>query len=361
MPPLDDSKQRPLFDVRQFVPQPYPAGSFYDVLERYSGAIIQRRDFPDPGPDFGGQTRWCPVLLSKLVLIQAKHGWRDRETVQRGCTDLQVKACLGLGVEQEGPSQPTLCRHRQLMADLGLDEVYEQRWSALMLALGLLERDEAVLVDSVPVHGAGQVLDTYNLLGAAIRKSLRALARAHGQSETRVAGELDLARYLDRNVKGSFDIDWDDPQARLALLDQLVTDAQRVEEALRSLASDVTRQPAEQAPSPAAEETEADQACLFGGDLDPPPDDAGGASAGPTPTPPASSGDDRGPQAAEALDEAAKLVHDILDHDVAFDADGAVTGIVPRAAGDRPISATDTDMRHGRKSASVLIAGFKPR
>jgi len=250
MPPLDDSKQRPLFDVRQFVPQPYPAGSFYDVLERYSGAIIQRRDFPDPGPDFGGQTRWCPVLLSKLVLIQAKHGWRDRETVQRGCTDLQVKACLGLGVEQEGPSQPTLCRHRQLMADLGLDEVYEQRWSALMLALGLLERDEAVLVDSVPVHGAGQVLDTYNLLGAAIRKSLRALARAHGQSETRVAGELDLARYLDRNVKGSFDIDWDDPQARLALLDQLVTDAQRVEEALRSLASDVTRQPAEQAPSP---------------------------------------------------------------------------------------------------------------
>ena len=42
-----------------------------------------------------------------------------------------------------------------------------------------------------------------------------------------------------------------------------------------------------------------------------------------------------------------------------FSADGKVLGIRQKAAGDRRISVTDPDMRHGRKSASVLIAGYK--
>jgi len=31
---------------------------------------------------------WCPVLLSKLVVLQAKHSWDDRETVARCGYDL---------------------------------------------------------------------------------------------------------------------------------------------------------------------------------------------------------------------------------------------------------------------------------
>ena len=42
-----------------------------------------------------------------------------------------------------------------------------------------------------------------------------------------------------------------------------------------------------------------------------------------------------------------------------MDAEGVVVGIVARSADDRIISVTDPDMRHGRKSASALIAGFK--
>ena len=48
-----------------------------------------------------------------------------------------------------------------------------------------------------------------------------------------------------------------------------------------------------------------------------------------------------------------------MDHDVEFDANGQVKSLHQQAAGDRPISVTDPDMRHGRKSASVLIAGYK--
>jgi hypothetical protein len=53
------------------------------------------------------------------------------------------------------------------------------------------------------------------------------------------------------------------------------------------------------------------------------------------------------------------VLRDIIDKDVEFDSDGQVAGIVQREAGDRIISVTDPDMRHGRKSASVLIQGFK--
>ena len=38
---LVDTKQRPLFEVRRFLPQPYPVGSFYDVLERFGGILIR--------------------------------------------------------------------------------------------------------------------------------------------------------------------------------------------------------------------------------------------------------------------------------------------------------------------------------
>ena len=48
-----------------------------------------------------------------------------------------------------------------------------------------------------------------------------------------------------------------------------------------------------------------------------------------------------------------------MAHDVELDAQGNVKGIRECPAGDRMISTTDPDMRHGRKSASQFIAGFK--
>ncbi len=108
-----NSRQQPLFAVRRFLPQPYKTGSFFDVVERFGGLIIKAEDFPRASHEAGGIEGICVVLKSKLVLIQRMHGWSDEETVLRATTDLGVKACLGLGVDQPGPSQPTLSRHRQ--------------------------------------------------------------------------------------------------------------------------------------------------------------------------------------------------------------------------------------------------------
>lgn len=317
-----DSRQQPLFSVRQFLTEPYERGSIFDILGRYGGFLFRRGDFPIGERNRGGEVGWCPVLLSALVLLQQKHGWSDRETVRRGTVDLQVKACLGMGIEQRGPSQPTLSRHRRLMQDLGLDEVYRDRLRDLLEAVELVSDDEEVLIDSVPVHGAGQQLDTYNLLAGAIRRGLRELAGRDARTVDAVAEEMGLAKYVQRSVKGRFDVDWDHEDSRHDFLEQLVSDALRVRQELSA--------------EPAESRGDADD------------DDTGGGNAA------------GGSEADVAPDsEAADLIDAIIEHDIEFDDEGTVKRVRRRAAGDRPMSATDPDMRHGRKSASKLFAGYK--
>jgi hypothetical protein len=110
------------------------------------------------------------------------------------------------------------------MQELGLDQVYNERLRDLLEALELVGDDEAVLVDSVPVSGAGQQLDTYNLLAAAIRRGLKELAQKQERGTAEVAEELGLTVYLERSVKGRFDVDWQDEGSRQEFLERLVSD-----------------------------------------------------------------------------------------------------------------------------------------
>jgi len=295
-----------------FQPQPLVVGSIFHVLREYDDYLIRRSDFPAADPSLGGQEGSCPVLLTKLVLLRKHHGWSEREAARRARMDMEVKACLNLGLDETGPSQPTLCRHENRMQKLGLDEVYMERLAELLQALGLLSVEEAVLVDSVPIRGAGQQLDSYNLLAGGVRNGLRLLAKVQGRSVKDLAQELGLCAYIDRSIKGSFQIDWSDKAARHAVLGQIVADARRVQALLDQVRTER-------------------QARVI---------------------------DDDSPSAV-ALEEAQTTIEEIISHDVEFDEGGEVQGIRQTPAGDRRISITDPDMRHGRKSASQVIAGFK--
>lgn len=346
---VSDSRQQPLFAVRQFVTRPYKPLSFFGLLEQYGELIIHRADFPTGGGLEGGAPAWCPVLLTKLLLLQAKHGWSDDETVRRAEMDLQVKACVGLGVSDKGPSQPVLSRHRQVVQKGGLAEVYMQRFQELVIALELLRESDPVAVDSVPMHGAGQVLDTFNLLGAWLCKGLSLLAEQVGLPREECAARYGLERYLERSPKGRFEADWSNAGQQRQVLSTLVEDSLRLK---ALLASEVA--PPAPAPDP-AEKPDADDPD------DAVPGDTGAGAADPgSATPPPAGGpkapDSRHAGAVAALDA---TLDAILAHDIARDDAGQVTGVQQKAAGDRIISITDPDMRHGRKSASVLIAGYK--
>lgn len=315
-----DSRQQPLFQVSQFLPNPYPAGSIFDVLARYGGFLFRRSDFPEAPAELGGEMGWCPVQMSALEVLRQKHGWSDREAVRRATYDMQVKACLGLGIEMRGPSQTAICRHRTLMQSLGLDRVYLERLRDLLEVLELVGDDEPVLIDSVPVSGAGQQLDTWNLLAGATRRGLRELSKARGRPITEVAEELGLSVYLGRSIKGRFEVDWESEDSRREFLARLVEDARLVLKQLRVRQGEAARQ----------HDTLGDRDGIDNDDDD--DDGAGGA---------------------------AEVIESIIEHDVDLDDEGRVKGIRRKKAGDRIISVTDPDMRHGRKSASQLIAGFK--
>lgn len=352
---IADSRQNPLFDVRQFVPVPYKPGSFYFAVEMYAPLIVLRQDFPEPDPSLGGSDGWCPVYLSKLVLIQQKHGWNDRETVQHARTNLQVKACLNVGADAPAPSQPTLTRHRARMQELGLAEAYSERFLDLIEALELVDMVGTVAVDSVPIDGAGQVLDTFNLLAAAIRKGLSELAARTCRPVKQVAASLSLSDYLSRSIKGTAEIDWSDAGQQRAFLTRLVRDARTVQEALRSCGpGDSTGESS----APAGPQDTIRRSSSTNEPQDSPDSSGQGSLLEPDDDVPAPGAPETSEATAQPAD-AATIIDKIIDHDIEFDAHQNVVGVLQRPAGDRLISVTDADMRHGRKSASSLISGFK--
>jgi transposase len=206
------------------------------------------------------------------------------------------------------------------MKERGLHEVYLRRFARVVELLGLLSTDEVVLVDSTPIFGAGQQLDAYNLLAGAIRKGLAALAQTTGQALEAVAAQLELTAYLSRTVKGQFDVDWESEASRIGFLDQLVRDARKLKQALDN--------------PPTQRATDPDQQ-----DDEPEPDDNGATLS--------------------VTETAAEQIEKIIEQDVEFSDDGAVVGIRHNPGGDRQISVSDPEMRHGRKSRSVLFAGYK--
>ncbi|MGH9283529.1 MAG: transposase, partial [Acidimicrobiales bacterium] len=120
-----------------------------------------------------------------------------------------------MGVDDDfcgiAPRTFSLFRARMVIHDG--DETILRRTVAKAVEAGVLRGKLTALIDSTPVHGAGAVADTFEL----VRKMAAKLARAAGDD---LDPELaTAARALDAKP----DIDWDDVEGRRAHLDELVS------------------------------------------------------------------------------------------------------------------------------------------
>ena len=86
----------------------------------------------------------------------------------------------------------------------------------------------AQAVDTRPIFGRGAVEDTYNLIGHAMHTLVRALCAKSGASPAAFATKHGMQRLDAPSLKGAIDIDWSDECARDAALSQLVTDARKL-------------------------------------------------------------------------------------------------------------------------------------
>jgi hypothetical protein len=301
--------QRELFDVGNVYDLALSPGSFHAQLALAAPRLFADRDFAGFYSERMGRPSVPPSQLALVTLMQHEAGCSDVEAVARTAYDLRWAAVLRRAAGEPLCAKSTLQLFRaHLVLHEEVRRIFERSLEEAKRA-GLLKRGPLrIAVDTKPILGRGAVEDTYNLLGSGIQQLVRVLAGLDGKRPAAWATEHDLGRYFAASLKGSADLDWSDPGARQGFLTEVVADARRL---LR----------------------------LAGARL------AGLAA-----------------EKAEKVREAAQLLEQLLLQDVvettgedghpqAAVKEGTATGRVP--------SATDPEVRHGRKSKSKRFDGHK--
>ncbi|HEX5297360.1 MAG TPA: IS1182 family transposase [Streptosporangiaceae bacterium] len=250
-----------------------------------------------------GQPPVPPARLALATVLQAYTGVSDDEVIEATVMDRRWQLVLDCMNAEEPPfSKGTLVGFRKRLIEKDLDRRLVERTVELAAATkGFGARALRAALDSSPLWGAGRVEDTFNLMGHALRKALGVIAVLQGRGQAAgtavVAAQAGVPQLAASSLKAALDADWDDPAARDQALAQVL------------------------------------------GFLD----QVGAFTAG-----------RYGDAAAAAAVAAARQVR---DQDV--DLTGPAPALRRGVARDRRISIEDGQMRHGRKSRSVLFDGYK--
>ena len=172
---------------------------------------------------FGGRGRPSVPgsVIAVVMVLQALEGCSDREAVERLRCDVRWKAAAGLGIDDEGFDASVLTLWRQRLRASERPERIFDAVREVAAECGALSKGTRRALDSTVLYDAVATQDTVTMIGAQIRR-VRKLAPQ--------TAALVLARDYDSRAKPV--CDWGDPDERAWLIDELVTDAQRVLDAL---------------------------------------------------------------------------------------------------------------------------------
>ena len=251
-----------------------------------------------------GQPPIAPALLALATILQAYTGASDDEVIEASQMDRRWQLVLDCLDTQEAPfSKGTLVAFRQRLMEANMDRRLIERTLEVARKAGSFGVGPLrAALDSSPLWGAGRVEDTYNLLGHALRKALGVIAIQQGWGLAEVAAEAKAPVLVSgSSLKAALDRNWDDPQERQEALSVVLT-------ALTAVEGWIQTQP----------ESKADPA-------------------------------------VQANLQAAQQ---IKAQDVELTRAGTAA-LRKGVAKDRRISIEDAQMRHGRKSRSVRVDGYK--
>ena len=193
--------------------------SFYERLGDHGHEVVADDDFVGMYALGRGRPSVPPSVMVRALLCATHDRTSDRESARRTRVDLDWKAAMGVGDDFEGiaPTTFSLMRSRMVAADA--DGVLFERTLAKAVAAGVFKAKLTAIIDSSPVHGAGAVADTYELIRGFLSKVVRC-AGARLDVETGLAAEPFCG--------SKPDIDWQDRAARKAHLAELVAAARVV-------------------------------------------------------------------------------------------------------------------------------------
>lgn len=248
-----------------------------------------------------------PARLAAVVLLQAYADVSDEDAVQFAETDARwqmVLDCLG---EEEAPfKKTTLVDFRARLTRAGAHNALLRRTVDLAKQTHDFGARQAaalrIAVDSVPRAGAGRVEDTLNLLGRALRMLAIAAATMLALPPRELIAQVPLPVLAAPSIKAGLDQAWGTPGANDAALTTLCHQIEDLQTWLRRRA-------------PAGLRT-------------------------------------------YAVAQADQQLMRLQQQDIEADERGGWR-IRQAVAPDRQISLSDPQMRHGRKSASTRIDGYK--
>ena len=291
---LADRQGNLLDDMEQFCDKALGERSIYSVLHRERDRLFPDELFTDLFSDKGRRSV-PPSVVATVMVLQRLEGLSDRDAVERYAFDARWRYAAGVGsYDCDGWTSFAHTVLVDMRARLAASKDPRRIFNVTVEAAG-----EAGLVgakrvlDSTPLYDAVATMDTITL----IRSAIRGLLKVTGPEEA-----VELRRILrsgdDYRTTTKPQIDWDDTQAREALVDSRAKDGFAL------------------------------LAYLDGTELDP------------------------------LVADAARLLATVLGQDLEEGDDG-VFRIARRVAKDRVISVVDPETRHGHKTSARGFDGYK--
>lgn len=290
-------QQHSLFDAIG-LPHRVSPDSFYGRMGRLTGKLLRDEDLKDMYSADNGRPSLPPSMMAGALILQFYEDVSDGEAVERIRYDLRWKVALNLALDYDGFDASSLSVFRSRLIKHKQERYAFDRLLAVAREEGILADKVTLLSDTTNAKGAGAIQDTYTLLRKGIRKLLKTMGYHLPGKRQGCSAEIEklLSTYVDQDRKA--EIDWSDPAKRSAQLKVLVTDSEAaLELALQQIENPEVR------------------------------------SLGWT---------------------ISKILGDDVEH---TPEDGYIIG--KGTAPDRFISIYDTEMRHGRKSASKKFNGHK--
>ena len=250
-----------------------------------------------------GQSPVPPAQLALAIILQAYLGISDDEVIEEMVMDQRWQLVLDcLNCETPPFSKATLVRFRKSLIKKEMDQrLIDRTVEIAKQKSGFGSSQLKAALDSSPLWGAGKVEDTYNLLGHALRKAVSVIAAVQGREPAEIADEVGAPILNSSSLKTALDLNWDNPVERQNALLIILSSLNSVEEWMQS-------------------QSDCDE--------------------------------------FEVVQETLDVARVIESQNVTFDSQG-VPSLSKGVAKDRRISIEDPDMRHGRKSRSKKIDGYK--
>lgn len=252
-----------------------------------------------------------PALLAMAMLLQGYERLSDSDAVEHTASDARWQMVLDrMGEDEPAFAQSTLVDFRTRLISRDMDRRILERTVELAKKTGhfdykKLPQTLRVAVDSAPLQGAGRVEDTINLMWHAARKIVELLAALLQWDKAALCQQAGIPLLLASSAKAALDVDWSQPQEKERALDCLI-------EQLESLVIWLSLHHREQ-------------------------------------------------MEQQPIAYYVQTLKQVIEQDLEPDPNPTGQGLTIRegVAKDRRISVEDAQMRHGRKSKSQLIDGYK--